>query len=472
MTDRQTDRQTHFLSSAVFLILQYLVCRNVFLMGDDFMYATFAKQGVWSSVKEYYFTGNGRWLLNVLDSLFLKMDRYAYIIIVPWLLLVLAILLSRIATQICGGSRQNISYVVALMLVSLIDISIARETVWWITGGVNYLIPALLFLGTVTFTLDLELNPKCTRLRKLLCGIICAISSTTMEQFALMTIGWLVLFWGFDFVKYKRIEKYQIVTLIIALCAISTIVFAPGNGIRINTAAKSSQTLIIKILDLFYNNYYSSAISVFVLVLFCLEVAMLLKTNKACSLIALVNALYFGGVVLKRWSGKMSLMVLSFICFVGITIKVLMLFHNKIEVGWLYILGVLGIGSQIMLLVSTIWGFRTSFSVLLIYLILILVMYNLLDIKRIQGAIVLRQIMVCGVITGCLLPHVVGYRTNAPIHNYNIEQSLSKESEIMIKSFRIEEYGWTTPPLSEFHEKYFRLYYGISDETTIVYEEK
>lgn len=64
------------IPSVVFFLWQVLIVQNVFLMGDDYMYGTFAKEGIISSVSSYYYTGNGRWVLNVLDSFFIKIGGF------------------------------------------------------------------------------------------------------------------------------------------------------------------------------------------------------------------------------------------------------------------------------------------------------------------------------------------------------------------------------------------------------------
>ena len=80
-----------WIISVVFLLMQYLICADVHVMGDDYMYGTFGHQGVFSPIFSYYFTGNGRWLVNILDSLCLFFDRFPYAVINPWLLLLLGV---------------------------------------------------------------------------------------------------------------------------------------------------------------------------------------------------------------------------------------------------------------------------------------------------------------------------------------------------------------------------------------------
>ena len=51
-------RIVNLITSIIFLISQYAISCNIFLMGDDFMYAVFAKKGIIKSVSQYYQTGN------------------------------------------------------------------------------------------------------------------------------------------------------------------------------------------------------------------------------------------------------------------------------------------------------------------------------------------------------------------------------------------------------------------------------
>ena len=82
--------------------MQYLICLDIYLMGDDYMYGTYAHQGVFPSVFSYYFTGNGRWLVNILDCLCLYFDRILYVIFNPWLLLLLGFMLYRLISLLSG----------------------------------------------------------------------------------------------------------------------------------------------------------------------------------------------------------------------------------------------------------------------------------------------------------------------------------------------------------------------------------
>ena len=45
-------------------------------------------------------------------------------------------------------------------------------------------------------------------------------------------------------------------------------------------------------------------------------------------------------------------------------------------------------------------------------------------------------------------------------------------TSVIILPYDDARYGWNSPPLSEFHERYFRSYYAIPNSIVINYEEK
>ena len=75
------------------------------------------------------------------------------------------------------------------------------------------------------------------------------------------------------------------------------------------------------------------------------------------------------------------------------------------------------------------------------------------------------------VILGGLNDEILGYKNNSEIHKQNMiaAETADQYTAIKIQDYIDKQYGWTSPPLSEFHEKYFRSYYGIPDGVSIEY---
>lgn len=497
-----------FIICAVFLIMQYLICLNVYLMGDDYMYGTFGHEGVFSPVFSYYFTGNGRWLVNILDSLWLFFDRYLFVIVNPWLLLLLGILLYRFISALTDKQNYMI-LVVSLTTISVISILMTCEVFYWITGTMNYLVPALLLLASMTAVIKMR-SGSINKKKQSLYSFVCIASCLTMEQYGLMAIGWMFLVWGWDVVESKQLKTSYIVTFIASVLGLASIVFAPANFARMDAAAAKGSSLLIKLIDLIYYDYYSATSStlVFIIAAYC-GYRYLRDGNHILSIISFVNAgilLFIFDYRLLQLSGGSSLLI-ALISILMTLITVIPGFIVKIKrTGIIYIVALLtvGIGSQLMLLKTEIWGFRTSFSWILLYIIILLTLISDKEEKKefillycisciainpymgIIGVIALIILQFNAklvplfailaplfVIVTALSDETIGYKNNSQVHRQNITaaEEADKYAKIMLQDYIDERYGWNSPPFSEFHENYFRNYYHIPDEIIIEYGE-
>ena len=474
------------------------------MMGDDYMYGTFGHMGIIQPVFSYYFTGNGRWLINILDSLWLLLDRYLYVVLMPWLLLLFCILIYRFIRVLTNKDHIEI-FAFALGLLSIIDVLMTCETTYWITGSMNYLIPALFLIACMTSTLKLRSN-KLNKKEVIVNGILCVLSCLTMEQYGLMAIGWMLLIWGYDYIKYRKVNKRNLVIFMISLVALSSIIFAPGNIVRVDDAVEKGTSLFIKVIDLIYYDYYSKVSASFVFVLSALCALRFFRFGK--KVLSMLSAL--NGVILLICfdyglvTTSFLFVIISILLSLVTIIPTLISSFKKVGMVPLLSLAIIGGGSQLMLLASQLWGFRTSMSWILIYIICILVILNndystektgiyscilcmavnpYLGIVGIAISIILTLrkrsmkaveclLLLVAIIAG-LGDEVLGYYENRDIHTNNIKMveyaNKNDISTITILPYDDQQYGWTSPPLSEFHEKYFRSYYGIPDDVSIGY---
>ena len=104
MNTYDINKKKLLIDNSAFLILVYIlnliIQSFVSISGDDYMYGTFGKQGILKNVFSYYNTGNGRWLINIIDSFILRYDRYLFIIINPLMICLSILLISKIATKL------------------------------------------------------------------------------------------------------------------------------------------------------------------------------------------------------------------------------------------------------------------------------------------------------------------------------------------------------------------------------------
>lgn len=492
----------------IFLFLTYILHYYIFLCGDDFMYGTFSHKNILNSVGNYYFTGNGRWFINIMDSCILFFDKYLFMLLNPLLIILFVYLLVKITMIITDKKNFNQLFIVGLLFVSSMNILLSREVLYWITGMMNYLFPSILFLGSYYCYLrnkrELQENHKLEFKWKLLFFILSFFSGASVEQFSLMYCGVVTLDLGYRFLKKDKIYKFEWFGYLLSIIGLCTILFAPGNFIRVE-AAKNKNSLFIKILDLIYNNYNSIVVSNIILIISLLSFFISEKFRKSRFLVY-INRINIGMVLVRLILTHINLLQslnnkLIFINIVFFFIILINIVYNDLQQNnrvILFSLFFVGIGSQIMLLISEIWGFRISFSMYIIFYIFILYLISKFDSKLIPlmiSAILLldfncilsiilmififclkekinnkiANVLICSCIIMFQIQNIKGYRDNSCIHIDNTNEAYSNKEIIYIKSFKNDLYGWTNPPFSKFHENYFRKYYSINKNVEIKY---
>lgn len=492
------------LNNKSYLIILYIfnmaVQSFVFVCGDDYMYGTFGNNGIIKNVFSYYMTGNGRWLVNILDSLILKYDRYIFIFINPLIICFVVLLLSKIANKLSGKYNDK-TLKIAAILVSSLNILMTREAVYWITGSMNYLFPSFLFL--LAYYLFLEIKSGNYKYIKIF-PIVTFIAGASVEQFGLMLVGILTIEYLYRCIKHKKINKYEKIAYITSIIGLVSIVIAPGNFVRIDAASNDNQSIIIGIIDLVYNIFYSDVAKIYIMLLaiyMFLYIYIIYPEYKKELYIALFNVMFtilwiaFPKNILILISLCINLFLVIFLCYTYVK-------TNK-DIS-LVLLGIAGIGSQVMLLISTIWGFRISFSMYIIIFIFMLYLsshfselslqlalligiYNINVIAGIVASVIFllakyyneifnyNIISVLGLIVIIinLSSNAIGYYKNYKIQQGNIQMlELREDDTIVLNKLDNEIYGWSFSPLSEFHENYMRQYYMIPKSIKIIYGNK
>ncbi len=491
-----------WLLSAMFLVMQVLICRNVFPMGDDFMYGSFGREGVFAPVFSYYLVGNGRWFINILDSAQLLWGHVPYLILTPWLLLLLGFLLYRLVCRMTDTRKPEL-FAFSLGLIALIDVQMSRESSYWITGAMNYLIPALFLLAAMIAALRLR-EEGLSRKQTLGWGTLCVLSCLTMEQYGLMAFGWMLLLWGAECRRRKAVPGRFLVILLLSALALASLLFAPGNFIRIDSAVGCEIPLIFKVNDLICYDYYSMVSTAFLVVLAGLCALRFLRERKWIpAALSAANALLLLAFRNAFLHARFAFVCLSLLVFFLTVVPALIAIFRRYGTMYLVTLAVIGLGSQLMLLATELWGFRTSFCWVLILILFILVwlsqlpaqeekmeaagllclaMHPLLGLfalalcclcrLRKRGAAAALAILLLAAVPLGLLDEVLGYQANRDVQ-LEIRQKAEDAaengavSEIVLRPYDEFLYGWNSPPFSEFHQRYYKSYYGVPEAVDI-----
>lgn len=493
-----------FLELSFFVALLYGISSCVFLNGDDFMYATFAQNGILKNIADYYITGNGRFWINIADSVLLWFDRYAFIVLLPWVVVAFIVLLAKNIQRIMSGcsdrNKEKNLIRVGMVLFTCLDVMCLRETVFWITGMMNYLFPATLFLfGYLLFQ-----KSRAGEIKGLyVVGyyLVCILASSSVDQYALMFVGMMTLHHGYDIIKKKHINLYEWIVYMLALVSLASLLFAPATFVRIEDQGAEMPPFLHNVWTLFHQCTISQVASPFVAMLSLSLVLFSCKSKKDSVIIESAIA-----AVVLNLSGLVNNALLGIAALFAVALWVafrLLISKTKLK-EHIWFLFFVGIGSQVMLLISAVWGFRCMLSLYVVYMLVIgCLLYNadpkdrnyILTVGVLTAIHPVAAIVFCAVIVlknlfvrnltiessfaaiiSCaalisLLGVLIGYAQNVPVYRKNLDSTHAQEDgKIVIKQLPNETYSWYFVPFGEFHEDYFRMLHGISEDIEIIYE--
>ena len=258
------------LEMAAFLLALYIVNSFVFLNGDDFMYGTFAKEGIWQSVASYYITGNGRFWINILDSLLLAFDRYLFLLVNPLIIMAFLVLMAKnmqwIVEQRSDRQKEAAYICWGMALFVCLDVLCLRETVFWITGMMNYLFPAVVFLFATLLFQQLRSGGEVTIAKEAVFYLVCILASASVEQYALMFVGMMTLLLGMELLAKRKVPKVLIAGYFCALTGLASLLLAPGNFNRIEEQ-KELLPFVDNLWTLIYQNVLSQVAFPFLIML-------------------------------------------------------------------------------------------------------------------------------------------------------------------------------------------------------------
>ena len=506
----KSERQKRLLGLEITLYMLFLYGTTacVFLNGDDFMYGAFSINGIVKSVASYYITGNGRFWINILDSAMLSFDRYLFIAVTPLIIMLFLILLAKNIQWITEKKtdyqkeRKYIQY--CMVLFACLDVLCLRETVFWITGMMNYLFPATVFLLAFLLFQHLHSNCNVSLAKRFLYYFICLLAGSSVEQFALMFVGLMTLIISADLFSKRTVSKVLLIGYLCAVIGLGVLLLAPGNFVRVDAQSKIMPAFVDNLWTLVYQDTMSPVAFPYLLMLSMCGSAFICKSSQS-KWIRTYSILVPVLMVAIRCFPMIEKAVLITGLLIFLIAQMIYIFFCQNYPGKPTILSLafVGIGSQIMLLISAIWGFRCMFSLYLIYMLLILFCLPKLDSE--MRALVLCSGIVCSlspvalavlwfmrflmkkrkrsllivwntltrisvVIAMAIL--LLGYAGNVPTHIRNIEQTErnADHGEIRLQELPNDIYSWYFIPMGEFHENYYRVYHSISDSVVIHYE--
>lgn len=475
MSDKREKIRCFGIFALVFA-LSFAIMRNIPLFGDDYYYTTFWGSDFWSKHLEHYMLANGRAIVHFLATVFLAVNPIFWQILNS---VFLAVIATFSAKQFGSGEKTAVTIVAATMIPALMT-DMTRESVYWLTGSCNYVYPFALL--TVFWYMLYSGRGKHTVFLYLL-GFL---SAATTEQNGMMTVGVVVLY----ILDAKLLKKEKVggriwcllIPTVIGLC---TVYLAPATFVRygIETEKGMLEVMSEQLPLIYYNFIAKSFMRPFVILNFAAMGLFLLTNSDKLwqKLVALLNVVSIAlAIYVSRtpyiYAGLRTIAALAMLTlFFGASLILIFvkLIKNKPK-GYLTVCAaiILAIGSQFMMSASPVFGGRTMLCGVFNLVVFDMgLLYLSSTCKRSRAAAIVIALVFAANGIYTYIGTYTGYKANYPITALNetkIEEYLANPTgELEQYMLPYPDHCWSMPYQSSYHLYYYKLYYGLTEDTVI-----
>ena len=442
------------------------------ISGDDWGNYLEGAQGFYHMISQavgMWFTWEGRFISRILINI-LTYNKWLWNIVNS----VAIVGIITYINKIVKFKNKKIMLVLTFATILFMNIFTFSQTVTWLAGNITYLfvIPLLLIYLYIIY------NDKYNKFTNILLVILNIIIPMFVEHMAIILILLNIYFIVKDYLKNKKINKRLIIYLIISILSFASMYFSPGNRIRsgMENLEFNELSLFGKILYNIPNLiFYTYRINYFLIILLVVGNFILIKKNIKNKLIRIILyiieiiSIIFTGIYLLNSFNINTISIndsniFVIIYFVVLTIiNFLLLLKNKKELPILFYS--MGIISNLVMLMSPTWGYRTSLATYLFLSIAYLIVIDEYYKKNKLIEISTYTITILGMIF-YLIFYISIYRTN--IAN---EKMIKEANKINSNRIELIAYPGFAPcninPTDPYHLKRFKEYYKINEDVEV-----
>ncbi|MFI3230765.1 MAG: DUF6056 family protein [bacterium] len=488
----------NLLLCVIIFIILFKICSNVILYGDDFFYKSFSKEDLAVYISknyEHYFMANGRVVVHLLVTAFLAIDIKYWAIVNAFMIVSCLYCIQNISSSRARvlNNNRHLTLCLNVVIFFLLDPRVTRQSVYWLTGSFNYVYPIFTLL---LYWYGIE-NFKGKALKYL--PILAIFSSQTAEQGSLMSFG-LMFMYIFKAVYIDKIKVNKIWwnCLLINFIGFMTVILSPGVGVRLESADNE-----IDLAENFYtiakNLFFSlEMIETQILIMKIIVIYILLKLveNRALIknsfkkvlkvlnrnkdydkrevkkeikkivgwLLAFVGVYfsyvyiieninhYFELIVFENDKDIYISIILYTLILLGIAIYEFVKYNNSV----LLMAFILAYGSQLMMIVSPVFGYRLYISFIFMILLFITEMTRSIRLPKCFYYIIVFMFIQSAVEYSN--DEYEGYYSNRLVHEENLKE-LAK-GKITQKQYENLLYTWVGPYDNDYYQPYYNTAYG------------
>lgn len=517
----------------LFLIFVAVTMHFTVAFGDDYYYGSFFYDGFRGFVNEniyHYMKTNGRAFVHLLDEFILAGNQMAAWHIFGTLCIAAVTFLSAYvgAAAYKNGMKTEkfrVALTLSCLLFSFIPLDIARQSIYWATGALNYLFPAVLLMALIASALRSEEKGKYGAAFPII-AFFCAFST---EQCSAGAIAVVIYSFILRLKKRKKPDAAMYAAIFTALCGFCLLFLAPGNAERMtyypDFYAKPFIYRIVSNIPAVANGITGkNGMGTALAMLFACHGAVLfadtVKRKKPILLVPLMLCVTAAVFIIVDGKSRVAMTARVIVCaaaLLAVLVRKIKLFFTAGDNGAFFIL--LSVALQLCMLVSPEYGGRTVLvSVLLVFpaitdyvcisenaawqagmlALVCAVCFGISDAGY-PAAVLALAALLCGavfaakkrrgfVFAACLLAACVfcfysmlgfawGYGENYAIHKENAaavrewKEAGDTSAPLYLKYLKNGEYKYIMPYDNvPYHWNYYKIYNHIPLETEMIFD--
>lgn len=441
------------------------------ISGDDWGNYFAGSNGLYHSIGNavgMYFSWEGRFVSRILINI-LTYHKVLWNITNAFIVT----LLSFISIKIVNPRKSKLPYLLILLLIPFMNIYMFSQTMVWLAGNITYFLEIPFILIYFYLLYKDKYNTKISFSFLILLSICIPMF---VEHMALILILGNIIILGYKYYKTKTLDKKIIVLTFISIISTLSMLLSPGTKTRslnentqfnkLSIFGKISYNIPAFIYYTFMDNYY-------LLFLWIISNYYLVKHNLnnkplklililVLTIVPIITMFLYPYSIFKNFNIiNNTYLIVYYILYSFISFFLLLKEQNKESI----FLFVIGIGANIVMLMSPTWGYRTT----LFTYITLSISCIIIIAKYFKKNLLIENIFKCVSILSFLLLmvfYINVFRCQKDLEKSIKNQLRDKKETIVIPLFP-NYANCNINPDNEFHLKKYKEYYNIPENTNI-----
>lgn len=476
----------------ILFILFALLNHFIPLAGDDWGNAVTNVTSIPEAINlaiDRFFSHEGRFISRIFIFLF-SPNKFLWNFFCAGLVVITFILINKLVNN---KSNKFILFLAFTFFIFLENETL-KQVVFWLTGNLTYMLPtvlALIFLYINRKILDN--NFRISKFKFIISLILLALMSMMVEPIsAAMVLATFILFL-YTSIKTKKFDVKRFLYFLIISIGFVLMVFSPGVSMRLDTTSFNNMGIVDKIITNIPNfiNYTYITNSVLI-ILMTLCIYLMFKNSKIkfskvfnillfifVGLTVLINTYKFAqhyfytninilNKLLFFGNSNNVLIIIIWLLFTLLFIYLIVKYIKGQEKIKILFYVIIGYSANVAMLISPIWGGRTTFFTILMLFIACLFIFNYYKYDPFNNKIFKYLLLI---FTFCFISCMLILYHSVYLQNLDREASIYrqiKENKKEIEYYDIPFYAVHNPNAStDFHQGTFKQYYGIDKDVKL-----